>query len=45
MSTAFLTDFYEVSMLQSALEDGTAERKAVFELFARKLPTGADTAL
>lgn len=40
MSTAFLTDFYEVSMLQSALEDGTAERKAVFELFARKLPHG-----
>lgn len=40
MSTAFLTDFYELSMLQSALEDGVAHRKAVFELFARKLPQG-----
>lgn len=39
-STAFLTDFYEISMLQSALEDGMANRKAVFELFARKLPKG-----
>lgn len=39
-STAFLTDQYELTMLQAALKDGTAHRKATFELFARKLPTG-----
>lgn len=40
MSTAFLTDQYEITMLQAALSNGTAHKKAVFELFARKLPTG-----
>ena len=40
MSTAFLTDKYEITMLQSALKDGTANKQAVFELFARKLPDG-----
>lgn len=39
-STAFLTDQYELTMLAAALKDGTAHRKATFELFARKLPTG-----
>lgn len=39
-STAFLTDQYELTMLQAALKDGTAHRKATFELFARKLPKG-----
>jgi nicotinate phosphoribosyltransferase len=39
-STAFLTDQYELTMLQAALQDGTAHRKATFELFARKLPKG-----
>lgn len=39
-STAFLTDMYEITMLQAALQDGTAHKKAVFELFARKLPDG-----
>lgn len=39
-STAFKTDKYEITMLQSALEDGLADQKAVFELFARRLPTG-----
>lgn len=40
MITPMLTDFYELTMLQSALEDGTADKPAVFELFTRKLPTG-----
>ena len=39
-STAFLTDQYELTMLQAALRDGTAHRKATFELFARNLPSG-----
>lgn len=39
-TTAFKTDMYEVTMLQSAMEDGLADKKAVFELFARKLPAG-----
>lgn len=40
MSTALLTDHYELTMLQAALADGTAHRRSVFELFARRLPTG-----
>ena len=39
-STALLTDQYELTMLRSALADGTAYRRAVFEVFARRLPTG-----
>jgi nicotinate phosphoribosyltransferase len=39
-STALLTDHYELTMLQAALADGTAHRRCVFELFARRLPTG-----
>lgn len=37
-STALLTDRYELTMLQSALSDGTAHRDCVFEVFARRLP-------
>lgn len=40
MSTALLTDRYELTMLSAALRDGTAERHCVFEVFARKLPPG-----
>ncbi|HWM34388.1 MAG TPA: nicotinate phosphoribosyltransferase [Pseudolysinimonas sp.] len=40
MSTAFLTDRYELTMLDAALRDGRASRRSVFELFARRLPTG-----
>lgn len=40
MTTAFKTDQYELTMLQSALADGLAHKKATFELFARKLPQG-----
>jgi nicotinate phosphoribosyltransferase len=40
MTTALLTDRYELTMLDSALRDGTAERSCVFEVFARRLPDG-----
>ncbi len=39
-STALLTDQYELTMVQAALGSGTADRRSVFELFARRLPTG-----
>nr|WP_231121837.1 nicotinate phosphoribosyltransferase [Motilibacter peucedani] len=39
-STALLTDHYEITMLQAALRSGTAHRRAVFEVFARRLPDG-----
>ena len=39
-STALLTDRYELTMLGSALRDGSAERHCVFEVFARRLPNG-----
>ena len=38
--TALLTDQYELTMLQAALNGGTAGRRAVFEVFARSLPNG-----
>lgn len=40
MSTSLLTDRYELTMLDAALRDGTAARKACFEVFARRLPQG-----
>lgn len=40
MTTALLTDHYELTMLQAALARGTAHRRSVFELFARRLPGG-----
>ena len=40
MSTALLTDRYELTMLQAALRDGTAQRRCVFEAFSRRLPEG-----
>lgn len=39
-STALLTDMYELTMLDAALADGTAQRPAMFEAFARRLPAG-----
>ena len=39
-STALFTDHYELTMLASALRDGTAERECVFEAFTRRLPDG-----
>jgi nicotinate phosphoribosyltransferase len=35
-----LTDKYELTMLATALRDGTAHRQSTFELFARSLPEG-----
>lgn len=37
-STALLTDKYELTMLQAALADGSAERPSTFEVFSRRLP-------
>ncbi|MBW3620973.1 MAG: nicotinate phosphoribosyltransferase [Actinobacteria bacterium] len=39
-STALLTDHYELTMVDAALADGTGWRPSVFEVFARRLPTG-----
>ncbi|MBN9612947.1 MAG: nicotinate phosphoribosyltransferase [Actinobacteria bacterium] len=36
-STALLTDRYELTMVDAALAAGTADRRSVFELFARRL--------
>jgi nicotinate phosphoribosyltransferase len=35
-----LTDHYELTMVRAALRAGTAHRRCVFELFARRLPEG-----
>ena len=40
MSSALLTDRYELTMLESALASGLADHRAVFEVFARRLPPG-----
>ncbi len=39
-STGLLTDHYEMTMLRAALRSGAAQRRAVFEVFARHLPHG-----
>lgn len=39
-STALLTDHYELTMLQAALDSGTAHRQSIFEAFGRHLPAG-----
>lgn len=39
-STALLTDMYELTMLRSAIADGTADKQAAFEVFARSLKDG-----
>ncbi|HEU4999021.1 MAG TPA: nicotinate phosphoribosyltransferase [Lapillicoccus sp.] len=39
-STALLTDHYELTMLEAALRSGAAQRRCVFEAFARRLPEG-----
>jgi nicotinate phosphoribosyltransferase len=39
-SSALLTDRYELTMLDVALQDGTATRPSVFEVFTRRLPAG-----
>ena len=39
-TSALLTDHYELTMVASALSSGAANRRAVFEVFARRLPKG-----
>ncbi|QTX04307.1 nicotinate phosphoribosyltransferase [Agromyces archimandritae] len=39
-SSALFTDQYELTMVDAALADGTAERESLFEAFARRLPAG-----
>lgn len=39
-STAFLTDKYEITMLQALLTAGKGDEPVVFDLFARRLPRG-----
>ena len=38
--TGLLTDHYELTMVRGALRSGSAHRPAVFEMFARHLPSG-----
>ncbi|MEL4505234.1 nicotinate phosphoribosyltransferase [Luteococcus sp. H138] len=40
MTTALLTDHYELTMVRAAMGSGTAFRRSVFELFPRRLPEG-----
>jgi len=40
VSSALLTDRYELTMLDAAIRAGTHERDCVFEVFARRLPGG-----
>jgi nicotinate phosphoribosyltransferase len=37
-SPALLTDHYEFTMLDAALQHGTAQRRCTFEVFSRRLP-------
>ena len=39
-SSALLTDRYELTMLQAALRSGKANRRGIFEVFARSLAGG-----
>ncbi|GAB3284058.1 nicotinate phosphoribosyltransferase [Sinomonas notoginsengisoli] len=38
--TSLFTDHYELTMLQASLHSGAAQRRCVFEAFARRLPDG-----
>lgn len=40
MSTALLTDHYELTMLDAARKSGQWDVECVFDVFARRLPTG-----
>ncbi|MCU1444142.1 MAG: nicotinate phosphoribosyltransferase, partial [Cryobacterium sp.] len=39
-SSAFRTDRYELTMVDAAIQSGTADRECMFEAFARRLPDG-----
>jgi nicotinate phosphoribosyltransferase len=40
VTKGLLTDMYELTMLEAALQGGTADRRCVFEVFTRSLPPG-----
>jgi nicotinate phosphoribosyltransferase len=40
VTTALLTDRYELTMVEAALRSGQAHRECVFEVFGRRLPGG-----
>ena len=40
MTSALLTDHYELTMVDAARRSGRASRRSVFEVFARRLPAG-----
>jgi nicotinate phosphoribosyltransferase len=40
MTSALLTDRYELTMIDAAMRSGHHERECVFEVFARRLPEG-----
>ncbi|HEX4401499.1 MAG TPA: nicotinate phosphoribosyltransferase [Galbitalea sp.] len=40
MTSALLTDRYELTMIDAAIGNGLHERECVFEVFARRLPDG-----
>lgn len=40
MTTALLTDQYELTMIDAAIASGRAQRRCVFEVFTRRLPQG-----
>lgn len=40
MTTALLTDQYELTMVRAAMDAGTANRRSLFDLFTRRLPEG-----
>ena len=40
MTSALLTDRYELTMIDAAIRSGTHDRECVFEVFARRLPEG-----
>ncbi|GAA3749585.1 nicotinate phosphoribosyltransferase [Leifsonia bigeumensis] len=40
MTSALLTDRYELTMVDAARKSGTADRRSIFEVFARHLPNG-----
>ena len=40
MTSALLTDHYELTMVDAARHSGTHSRQCVFEVFGRRLPTG-----
>ncbi len=42
MTTSLHTDHYELTMVEAAMADGTADRPCVFSAFARRLPGSAD---